>query len=71
MKTFKFSYEAVQYMYFDIEVKAKTIEEAIKLADKKALDLDTDEEFGDVAEIHRIGLTDDTRFSIKYAKEDL
>jgi hypothetical protein len=64
MKTFKFSYEAVKYKYFDIKVRANTIDEAMKLADEKA-----DEKRFLSGELHRIGLKDDTTF--KYAKEHL
>jgi hypothetical protein len=62
MKKFSFDYEAVKYKHFTIKVRAKSIEEAIKLADKKA----GEKRFLNAHnELHRIGLEDDK------AKEDL
>ena len=66
MKEFSFGYEAVKYKHFTVKVKAKSIEEAIKLADEKA----DDKRFSNRPnELHRIGLEDDNTF--KYAKEDI
>ena len=64
MKEFSFEYEAVKYKHFTVKVRAKSIEEAIKLADEKA----DDKRFSS-GELHRIGLENDKTF--KHAKEDL
>jgi hypothetical protein len=64
MREFSFEYEAVKYKHFTVKVKAKTIEEAIKLADEKA-----DDKRFPSGELHRIGLENDETF--KYAQEHL
>ena len=66
MKQFSFGYEAVKYKHFTVKVRAKSIEEAIKLADEKA---DEKRFLNGHNELHRIGLEDDNTF--KHAKEDL
>jgi len=68
MKKFSFEYEAVKYRHFTVKVKAKTIEEAIKLADKRA---DEKRFLNGHNELHRIGLEDDNTLYLKHTKEDL
>jgi len=68
MREFSFDYEAVKYKHFTVKVRAKNIEEAIKLADEKA-----DNKRFSSGELHRIGLIGVNLIdkTLKHAKEDL